>query len=348
MPAKGLRRRAPAKRPKRRQAVRVGATRASATKVLAQGALSAPRQALGADPYYIRGLDHRRCWDAFNQAHAPLPRAVGPYCVVRTTQQITTSDEMIIFGTFQDQSASGSRWRGVCAVSQAGAAATGPISSTSATNFWAAPAPGSRTDANSTFTCCPSAISVQAMCPVALQNANGLMYAAVAPAQYKLGGSTYTWPDVRSKMLSFFRPRILTAGKLALRGIQMDSMPLSMSQVSEFLEYSPSASSGPSTWPDGVEPIGWAPLLFANPSGEEMQYFVTIEWRVRFDISNPAVSAHQHHGVSSDAEWDHMIRRATAALPGVIDIVSKVADIGVAGVQGVAAIRGAAVAGALL
>jgi len=82
-------------------------------------------------------------------------------------------------------------------------------------------------------------------------------------------------------------------------------------------------------------------MAFVNPTNAEIQLLIAVEWRVRFDVGNPAVASHSHHGVSSDASWDHHIRRATAALPGVVDIVEKVAN------TGFALYKGAAMAGLL-
>lgn len=83
-------------------------------------------------------------------------------------------------------------------------------------------------------------------------------------------------------------------------------------------------------------------MCISNPQLAQISLLITVEWRVRFDISNPAVASHTHHGVSSDLSWERAIRRASDALPGVVDIVQKVANVGVAGVQGYKAISAAA------
>jgi hypothetical protein len=69
-------------------------------------------------------------------------------------------------------------------------------------------------------------------------------------------------------------------------------------------------------------------MAFVNPTGADLQMLICVEWRVRFDVGNPAIASHSHHGVSSDVGWDQQIRRATDALPGVIDIVERVANTG--------------------
>jgi len=227
-------------------------------------------------------------------------------------------------------------------------AAATAIGTTAATAFQTVPVPGSTVGVDSTFTCCPAALSVQLMCPTALQTASGQLAAAVCPVRMALGGTTKTWSDVSSDVVAFFRPRMLTAGKLALRGVQMDSFPLSMAEVSNFLPYRNESDAAASVWSNEVVPRGWAPIVIVNPDTANLSILVSIEWRVRFDISNPAVSSHTHHGVTSDYAWDQHIKRASDALPGVVDIVGKVANLGIAGINGVRALRNAAVAAELM
>jgi hypothetical protein len=148
--------------------------------------------------------------------------------------------------------------------------------------------------------------------------------------RFDLTDSTEIWTDISQKTVAYFRPRLLSAGKLALRGVQLNSMPLSMSDCSDFAPLQITAAvTTPPLWnsPQG-RPVGWAPIVIVNPDTAPIMLLITIEWRVRFDISNPAVSSHTHHGVTSDVAWDGHIQAATRALPGVLDIVEKVANTG--------------------
>jgi len=214
----------------------------------------------------------------------------------------------------------------------------------------------------SNTTAVPSAISVQVINPTAVQTAEGTAMAAVCPVRLDLQNSEKSWGEVSEELLSYFRPRLLTGGKLALRGVQMDSHPLSMTDVSDFREVwkvdplltSPShltwsglsneqviaggtaLTAEQKTFRVHLTPEGWAPMVYYSPYNaakqeadrQEMSFLVTTEWRVRFDISNPACASHRMHKPSTDSEWHQMIKKATAALPGVIDIVEKVADSG--------------------
>jgi hypothetical protein len=186
-------------------------------------------------------------------------------------------------------------------------------------------------------TLCPSAISVQVLGNQSLQQAHGQLAAAVCPVRLDLRGTSRSWSDIENKFISYFRPRLMSAGKLVLRGVQMDSHPLSMADVSEFRGVhttnvdDPPGDILPASWSLAdapYDPTGWAPMVIYNPDNTALSLLITIEWRVRFDLSNPAVSSHTHHGVSSDVSWEKHIAAATRQLPGVIDIVEKVASTG--------------------
>lgn len=340
------------KQARKKYAARVAnVTRARADRVLAQGTGRVAAHPFGSMSI-PRSLGlHPKCWDAFCTAHAPLPRSVGPYTVVRTSFLTATSAKCGLIGTFKRRqtvlgavgsSISPEGWSNCVMVTEE---ATTAIGSTPSSGFHYSPFPGGGTNVNrtqTTFTCCPAAISVQIIGPTAINDANGQLCAAVVPARMDLTDDTRTWQEIQTDITSYFRPRLLSAGKLTLRGVQMDSHPLSMADVSTFepLIHNPPNPNSPEVvnWDiNAPYPCGWAPMAFVNPSGADIQLLIGVEWRVRFDVGNPAVASHQHHGVSSDVGWDQQIRRATEALPGVIDIVEKVANTGLGLYRGAAA-----------
>lgn len=327
-----------------------GVSRVSGDRVLAQGTGRTAEMPFGCSPIPRGPALHPKSWDAFATAHAPLPRSVGPYTVVRTSFLTQTHARCGIIGTFKRHPLTagvpGGTVPGSSAILTGGwsncvmATEEAPtaIGTTAATGFHFAPFPGgtnahARATSAETFTCCPAAISVQIMGPLSLSDAHGQIAAAVVPARLDLTGDPRTWDEIQTDITSYFRPRLLSAGKITLRGVQMDSHPLSMSDVSSFepLLYdtpNPNTTS-PLAWGSGLPyPCGWAPMAFVNPTGAELQLLISVEWRVRFDVGNPAVASHRHHGVSTDASWDNQIRRASEALPGVIDIVERVANTG--------------------
>ncbi len=319
--------------------------RSNGDRVLAQGTGQVATRPFGGGNGIPRSPSlHPKCWDAFATAHAALPRSVGPYTVVRTSFLTQTSARCGFIGTFRRAEPTRyNGWSNCVMVTEEAATAIG---STPATGFHFAPFPGGASDltgrTQTTFTCCPAAISVQMIGPEALQTAAGQLAAAVVPARMDLIDDTRTWEEIQTDITSFFRPRLMSAGKLTLRGVQMDSFPLSMADVSSFeplIHNTPNPNNPTiSAWnADSPTPRGWAPMAFVNPSGATLQMLIAVEWRVRFDVSNPAVASHSHHGVSSDQSWDQHIRRAADALPGVLDIVEKVANTGIGLYKGAAA-----------
>lgn len=321
-----------------------GASRATAERVLGQGVGRAVGRAFGCKHAVPRSLSlHPQAWDAFATVHAPLPRSVGPYTVIRTSFMTQTTSRCGFIGTFKvrskNQSSAGGKavlpegWSNCVMVTEE---ADTVIGTTAATGFHFSPFPGgadSNARLQTTFTCCPAAVSVQMMGPTSIAAASGQLAAAVVPARLDLTDDTRSWETVQTDITSYFRPRLLSSGKLTLRGVQMDSHPLSMSDVSSFepmVHEPPNPSVVPARiWNEEQPyPCGWAPLAFVNPTSAPLQLLIAVEWRVRFDVGNPAVASHQHHGVSSDLSWDHGVRRATEALPGVIDIVERVANTG--------------------
>jgi hypothetical protein len=241
---------------------------------------------------------------------------------------ISSSSAAILIGTMKKKTEFGDYWAQINVAEEAAATAIG---TTNATRFYVTNPPGNLLGDASTFTCCPAAISAQVMCPTALQTASGLVGAAVCPVRMDLAGDTRSWNDLVTDFVAYMKPRLMTAGKLALRGVQLDSYPLSMADCSEFLPMAGQADTAGAAWNTaGPRPCGWAPFVIYNQTGAELQILITVEWRVRFDIGNPAVSSHSHHGVTSDVSWDQHLRRAIDLAPGVIDIVEKVANTGMA------------------
>jgi hypothetical protein len=379
-----------------------GATRAQGTRVLAQGAAAGPNRAYGTQTkkqQIPRQLVPDNCWNAFDSCHAGLPRAVGPYSVVRTTTLITTKSPLLIFGTYslQDNDYAAATtmqlgkgygnkmWTNIACVGYAASGSPAdfvnmPINDYvgNVTELHTIPVPGAATngvfvadyDSEPLFlrercntTCVPSAMSVQVINPTQVMSADGTAIAAVCPVRLDLSGSNKSWKTIGDEIVSYFRPRVLTGGKLALRGVQMNSHPLSMSDVGDFrppyrvdpLIAAPSKftwaegaslqsiatpgamSDADMTFPITFHPEGWAPMVYYSPSNAvleehlrtQMTFLVTTEWRVRFDISNPAASSHTMHPITTDNSWHSAIDQVTKTLPGVIDIVEQVANAGI-------------------
>lgn len=299
------------------------ANRSVATRVLATGVGASVPKAFGSCAGY--GL---KCWDAKHYAHLPLPRSVGPYTTIRATRRVQVSTHTNIIGTFQCGSGDATQhfdWSEVVMMTDLTGA--NPINGPSNAQVITIDLDG----LGSAATLVPSALSVQMMCPTALQTASGIVYAGVMNTQAAIAGRAEAWDAYMEKFVQFQNPRLLAASKLALRGVQINSYPLNMTEVSKFtpLHRTPDAS-GFTYDASGPETAGWAPIVIYNPSGASLELLITVEYRVRFDLNHPASASHTHHPVSSDAFWDRMVKSAVALGNGVVDIADVVANTGMA------------------
>jgi len=184
-------------------------------------------------------------------------------------------------------------------------------------------------------TVCPSAFSVQILNPQALQTTSGIVYAGVMNTQAAIAGRTETWDSYADKFVQFQAPRLMSAGKLALRGVQIDSYPLNMSEVSNFTPIRKVGDNVGTYTVGSAETRGWAPIIIYNtgaggPAGLELELLITTEWRVRFDLDNPAAASHSIHPVATDSAWDKMMRYKASLGHGVQDISDLVATAGTA------------------
>jgi hypothetical protein len=302
-------------RPQRRQRRRNGA------RVLAQGVGSAARFGMGGVP----GAS-LLAFDATHPMHMPLPRTVGPYAVTRTTSRFSSSNAVMVFGTYRHPSGVANQiagdWSDICAIG-------GNLGDVirNITDKFNIPSP---VLAESAGTCVPSAITVQIMNPNALQTTSGIVYAGVAKTTAKLMDDGRTWGEFGNEYVSYMAPRLMSAGKLALRGVKINSYPLNMSSLADFQQMN-LVTPGTGTYiPTDQLPVaeGFAPIVVFNPGLIPLEYLVTIEWRTRFDLSNPAASAHRQHPVTSDVTFDKVLKMASSLGHGVLDIADTIGTIG--------------------
>lgn len=204
------------------------------------------------------------------------------------------------------------------------------INAASNTRYHSVPLPGGNI-AGSSLSVVPAAVSVQLMNPEALQTTSGIIAGAACHTQLDLNNRAETWNDISTEFISYFKPRLMSAGKLALRGVQVNSYPLNMSTCADFRPIVFSNTTGLITLDSSAAaPEGWAPIVFVNQNNVGLEFLVSVEWRVRFDIGNPAVASHTHHGATPDFQWNALLSKAVAMGNGVIDIVDKVASAGAA------------------
>lgn len=296
--------------------------RTNAAAVLGQGV-----GAINNLPFGSRVGTDLRCWDAKLPMHLPLPRAIGPYLVMRTTKRYHSFKRAQVFGTFKYTNVGAhftSNWSTICGCHDV--IASDPIVGPSNTLTTCMPMDG----LGAACTVVPSAFSVQIMNPGAIGETSGMVYAGVMNTQAAISGRTESWDDYFDKFIEFQSPRIMSAGKLAIRGVQINSYPLNMNALSDFTTIQQD-TSGVVTWsPNGAVPCGFAPILVYNNNVPALglEFLVTTEWRVRFDLDHPASSAHRQYPVATDHLWANLMSKATALGNGVMDISDVVSNIG--------------------
>lgn len=259
--------------------------------------------------------------DAFKTPHAPLPRAVGGYAVVRTTQVITSTAPFIVLGpaAVRGDPVPNRQWSNICAISYE--LETSALDGAGESYLHVFDAMNDPSWGHSR--CTPSAFSVQVMNGTALQTTNGIAYIGRVKQRLDLGGSTRTAGEMANHLVSYSNPRLCSAGKLALAGVQVDSIPFDMNSLADFRTLSQTVA-GASTWSSGYFDFdGFAPTFVYNPDGIELQFLVCCEWRTRFDPSNPAYATHVYHQPSTEHFWSGLVRNAVALGNGVIDIAQK-------------------------
>jgi len=237
-----------------------GMSKRNATIVLAQGALSAPKRNFGTKKPGSRSPSSlMKCLDARIPRTLGLPRAVGPYTVMRTTKLHRSNSEFVLFSPFRDNALD--KWFNWCGVESVQGA--DPVTGPANTRAITMPMEGLAAACEVV----PAALTVQVMNPASLQNAQGIFAMTRVNQQLPLGSTPATSPIV-------FCQRKL----------------------------------------DGVQ--------------EELEFMVTIEWRVRFDPGNPATATHTHHDTLADEAWNGLIKAACAAGHGVEELSEDVAAAG--------------------
>ncbi len=326
------------------------ATRTRATRVLAQGAGAAPRRAFGATrtkKKILKGKVARNGYyslraglNARLPTHLGLPRPVGPYTVIRTTTLHTSSARVLIFSPIMNASEGAHDapiWYQACGYEDINS--TLAINAVNNTSAILMPMSG----LGSAAEVVPAALTVQVMNEAALNNANGLFAMARVNQQLNLGGETRTWDTFADEFVSYYRPRLLTGGKLALRGVTSSAYPLNMNEFSLFAGHSTHTAS-PFTWGAERTLAALSPIVFVQKTGTpvDVNFMVTIEWRVRFDPFHPATSSHSYHPATPDGVWNRIIGTMSTAGHGVEDIADEIAELGAA--VGVTGVAGAALA----
>lgn len=284
------------------------------------------------------GVTVKNALNAMHPCHLPLPRAVGGYTVIRTTDIVNASNEAVLFGTFKGpaQQFTETAWLSTIGVANIKGPGLNVAINSSAAGGNAAffeSVALAETSLNGARMV-PAAITVQIMGSASLQDASGIVYIGRSKTVLDLMGDTRTWDTVMKELVSYSAPRLCSAGKLSLRGVEVNAIPNNLSVLSDFVPRR-NPVNGRQTWTDltyACDFEGFGPIFVYNPDAVELRYLVTVEWRMRFDPLNPAYAGHVTHKPASESTWSQVISSAEAMGHGVQDIADVAADVGMVGV----------------
>lgn len=316
------------------------ASRRNPSAVLAQTALAVPRKAFGTRGAKTNssGMGKARMLMGLLDARIPrsigLPRAVGPYTIIRVSRLISSSAKVIIFGSFMLEGLGNEprKWSGWDAIEDVDPAAN--VNAATNARAWLSPI----LQLGNVAEVVPASMTVQVMNPSSLQTATGINAMARVNQQLDLADYSETWNNLIGQFLSYYNPRLLSGGKLAIRGVICHSYPLDMTEYSHFTRiraYGADAGDGTTivTLGDAIRPAALAPIVFAQggDTPQSIEFLVTKEYRVRFDPGNPATASHTYHSITSDSDWDACIKMMQACGHGVGELAEDAADVGVLG-----------------
>jgi len=283
----------------------------------------------------------RYALNAMHPYHLALPRAVGGYTVIRTTDIVNTDREAVLIGTFKGPGSEFTEtvWAATIAVTNSLGGVTSPINDLIIpANFHTSAALVSPSLSGARMV--PAAITVQIMNGDALQTADGIAYIGRSKTVLDLMGDGRTWETVMKELVSYSSPRLCSGGKLALRGVQVNAVPNNLSVLSDFVPRQLSGS-GLHPWTKATYAVdfeGFGPIFVYNPDSIKLKYLVTIEWRMRFDPLNPAYAGHSVHTPAPESTWSKVIGDAEALGHGVMDIADVTADTGMIAAAAAAAL----------
>ena len=322
------------------QATRANLQASRALLGIKQGAAAAVRQPFGngrkkqaARP--SNAVIHRYL-NATLRDHLPLPRPTGPYTVLRLTNLFALDKAFVMFGPEIFEKGNGTiSWTNI--VGRASVNAANPVN---AANNCVALSMTALRALDPLTQVVPSALTVQVMNPEAVQTTTGMVWGGISRTQLPIGTTSDTWDFYGNSFISLMTPRVMSAAKLAFRGVTGNAYPLNMSELSNFHPLTRSSSdqaqittswnltSGTIPETDG-QPVGMTPIVFVNPDRVNLIYQVTVEYRVRFALSNPAAAGHVQHKAGSTAMWDAAVSAAGAVGHGLMDIAEQVAADGI-------------------
>jgi hypothetical protein len=141
-------------------------------------------------------------------------------------------------------------------------------------------------------------------------------------------GSPGTWVNNASGLLAYKTPRAISAAQLALDGLTISALPAEMNALSNFRAQR-SINSGSLTYKASAEihPAGFGLIFVYNPDNVPLNFEVTVEWRIRFDASDPASSTHIYHSPSTERTWADAVEAMVRSGHGAVSLMERAATL---------------------
>lgn len=269
------------------------------------------------------------CFNALSRVTWGLPRAVGPYTIITMTRRINTPNRIMIFAPWSNKTVANSALQptNIIAVGCSAANSSNPWNGSNQWEQLGLPA-GNFFDQ---IEAVPCAFTVQVMNPNPLTTADGIITIGRLHTKQEFAsiGATHTKEDVLNGMQQFCAPRLVSGGKLCLRGVFGSLVPYDMAELSNFRGVEVRAD-GNFTWdysgtgtPLPYESLGMAPLfVYQSVSPVSLDYLVTVKYRVRFPVTNIAMATHVMHPISDD----HKLHRAMSTFQELGHGIQELAD----------------------
>lgn len=277
----------------------------------------------------------RCCLNARHGAHLPLPRAVGPYAVIRRTHTIAMTQRFGLFGPMKAVDSFGvPNWTTCIGVLDLQADSTIGTNGNAVLRSWLA---GNLIGAEAV----PAAFTVRVLCSAPYNTAAGIVYIGQCKQKIHLGSYTATtWTQLAQNLVAFAGTTGVPVPSLLTHPRQVHAVPGDLATMTDF-EPLMSGGEGAVTISSQFshEFAGLLPIYVYNPNTASLQLEITTEWRMRFPQDSPMQTAMQLHPPSSERTWYqaisdtldsgvHVAEEISGGVEALFGFGKKIAEIG--------------------
>jgi hypothetical protein len=259
--------------------------------------------------------------DARQPGNPPLPRAVGPYTTVPVTKHFYSSAKELLVGPLYISEASEPEdWGNAIALASVDSAVA--VGGANNTSVFTSDAIGT-TGWNDAMIV-PASVTVVVSNSAALLNTAGDVFVGRTTQQINWGAGTLPWADKMAGVTAYSAMHPVSAADLNQHPKQVDLLPLDMNAYSAFRPIRNYFTGGTNTtWGANMRFAAFSPAFIHNPTQVTLTVSVTIQYRVRFDPSNPAYGGGTLHLAAPPGYWDRLLAYAQQAGTMAHDVVTS-------------------------